>query len=339
MLCSATLLIANKAAMLFVPAPSFVLLSQVAGTAIAVKASAMLGWIECDALQMDKIRAFSPVCMIFVATIFLNMKALQYANVETFMVARFSTPLAISVADYLFMGRQLPDRTSVFALFGLLGGGIGYTLTDEGFEIKGYFFCAMWYLIFCIDQIYLKHVADTVKMESNWGRVFYSNLLSCGPLLALSVASWEVSAVESATSLGVLLILVTVLLGCGMSYFAWAARSAVSATSFTVIGNVCKILTMVINMFAWNHHASEIGICFLLLSFGGTYFYKQAPLRQPVHKIESRDDESLLDVPAPNPGCGQHQADQLQNTELQTLRSTTAGTAGTAAILGASPTG
>ena len=31
-------------------------------------------------------------------------------------------------------------------------------------------------------------------------------------------------------------------LGVSMSYFAFLARSAVSATYFTVIGNVCKVL-------------------------------------------------------------------------------------------------
>lgn len=250
------------------------------------------------------------------------MKALQYANVETFMVARFSTPLAISLLDYFLMGRQLPNRSSVFSLVALLGGGVGYTITDKAFEVKGYFFCTVWYVIFCVDQIYLKHVADTVKMDSNWGRVFYSNLLSCGPLAVLSASTMEFSALQHVTATGALIVMVTVVLGCGMSYFAWAARSAVSATSFTVIGNVCKILTMIINIFAWNHHASQSGIGFLVMSFAGTYFYKQAPLRP----TRSTDEETLLDVPDPNPASGQREATQQhQSTELQTLRPTTAG--------------
>jgi len=287
--------------------------------------------IECDALQLHKIKAFFPVCLIFVATIFANMKALQYANVETFMVARFSTPLAISVADYVFMGRQLPDRGSFVSLLLLLGGGIGYTLTDKAFEVKGYVFCAVWYLIFCVDQLYLKHVADTVKMESNWGRVYYTNLLSAVPLLFLFGASSEMDALADASAAGFLMVMGTVVLGCGMSYFAWAARAAVSATSFTVIGNVCKILTMIINIFAWDHHASEIGIGCLLVSFVGTYFYKQAPLREPLCKVESIGGPKAQ--PDPEKG-GQREPEQLQGAELPTLRSTTAG----AAVLGTSTT-
>ena len=46
---------------------------------------------HCDALEVPKMMAFFPVALIFVATIFLNMKSLEHANVETFMIFRFST--------------------------------------------------------------------------------------------------------------------------------------------------------------------------------------------------------------------------------------------------------
>lgn len=36
-----------------------------------------------------------------------------------------------------------------------------------------------------------------------------------------------------------------------MSYFAFLARTAISATYFSVIGNVCKIVTILINYMIW----------------------------------------------------------------------------------------
>jgi len=84
MLCSATLLIGNKYAVSRVPAPSFILWAQMFGTTVTVKAAHVAGLIESlDALQWDKAVAFLPVALIFVATIFTNMKSLEYANVET----------------------------------------------------------------------------------------------------------------------------------------------------------------------------------------------------------------------------------------------------------------
>lgn len=85
MLCSATLLISNKYAVYKVAAPSFILFSQLMGTALVVRACASMGKIECDRLEKDKCIKFLPVALIFLATIFSNMKSLQYANVETFM--------------------------------------------------------------------------------------------------------------------------------------------------------------------------------------------------------------------------------------------------------------
>lgn len=33
----------------------------------------------------------------------------------------------------------------------------------------------------CPAQLYIKHACDTVKVDSNWGRVFYTNLWSSVP--------------------------------------------------------------------------------------------------------------------------------------------------------------
>ena len=278
MACSATLLIGNKLAVHMLPAPSFILWAQLAGTVVAVKLAHFGGAIShMDALEWPKAKAFFPVALIFVATIFSNMKSLEYANVETFMIFRFSTPLCVSVCDYLFLGRHLPTTRSWLSLFGLLVGAAGYALTDASFVVKGYAFCGLWYFIFCLDQVYLKHVTSTVKMESNWGRVFYSNLLASLPLMFMCLAEKDV--ILSASSDALLVVGGTVLLGAAMSYYAWMARSLVSATFFTILGNICKVVSIGINVTIWDKHATPFGTACLLFCLGAAYFYKQAPLR------------------------------------------------------------
>ena len=280
MLCSATLLIANKYAVYKVAAPSFILFSQLMGTAVVVKAFAAMGKIECDALEKTKVQKFLPVALIFLSTIFTNMKSLQYANVETFMVFRFSTPLVVSIADYLFLGRKLPNARSWMCLFALLVGAIGYATTDSSFHVKGYAFCALWYVIFCLDQIYLKHVINTVKMDSTWGRVFYSNFLASVPLVFTFINdSDEIDALKNMSTSAFMAVFVSVALGVGMSYFAWKARALLSAASFTVVGNVCKVLTIAINVSLWDKHASPVGIGCLMFCLVAAYFYQQAPMR------------------------------------------------------------
>ena len=41
-----------------------------------------------DSLEWSKIRGFAPVAFAFLGVIFANIKTLQYANVETFIVRR-----------------------------------------------------------------------------------------------------------------------------------------------------------------------------------------------------------------------------------------------------------
>jgi solute carrier family 35 protein len=280
MICSATLLISNKYAIYKVAAPSFILFSQLIGTAIVVKAFAIMGKIECDALESSKVKKFLPVALIFLATIFSNMKSLQYANVETFMVFRFSTPLVVSFADYAFLGRKLPSTRSWVCLIALLVGAFGYATTDSAFEMRGYTFCAIWYCIFCADQIYLKHIVDTVKMQSTWGRVFYSNLLASLPLVFTFIYDAdELLALKNISFSAAIAVFISVALGVGMSYFAWMARELLSAASFTVVGNLCKVLTILINVTLWDKHASTTGIACLAFCLLAAGFYKQAPLR------------------------------------------------------------
>jgi GDP-mannose transporter len=243
--------------------------------------------IKCDAIVSSKVQAFVPVSLIFLATIFTNMKTLQYANVETFIVFRCSTPIVISVCDHMFLGRELPDKQSVGALGGLLVGAFGYATTDSSYDVKGYMFVTIWYFIFCLDQVYLKHVVDSVKMDSNWGRVFYSNFLASCPLIFSALGSGEDVTIQTGwTPAAIAAVVLSIVLGAAMSYFAWLARSLVSATYFTVIGNSCKLLTIIINVMIWDKHASPFGIGCLLLCLVCAYFYKQAPLRTP-----KEDDE------------------------------------------------
>ena len=241
--CSSLMLVMNKVCVHLLPAPSFVLLAQFFCSWFAVKACGMCGCIVVDQLEWGKLKAFLPISLAFLAAVFANIKTLQFANVETFIVFRASTPLTIAICEYLFLGRELPNGRSFVCLVTLLLAATGYVLTDAHFVVHGYIWVAVWYVIFCFDQLYIKHAVDNVHVESNWGRVFYTNLWACflapfpGILNEPEVLRNFVWSPASMSALGV-----SCLLGVAMSYFAFLCRAQVSATYFTVIGNVCKVL-------------------------------------------------------------------------------------------------
>ena len=49
-------------------------------------------------------------------------------DVETFITFRSTTPLVLSICDYIFLGRQLPNARSWSCLFVLVLGSIGYVV-------------------------------------------------------------------------------------------------------------------------------------------------------------------------------------------------------------------
>jgi len=121
-----------------------VLLCQLFSSWAAVKLVGCCGCIVVDDLEWNKLKAFLPVSMAFLACIFANIKTLQYANVETFVVFRASTPLFISLCDYAFLGRELPNMRSTACLVALLFAALGYVLTDATYHVKGYMWVAGW---------------------------------------------------------------------------------------------------------------------------------------------------------------------------------------------------
>eukprot|EP00466_Bigelowiella_natans_P008351 jgi/Bigna1/58136/fgenesh1_pm.56_\ len=278
MLVSSMMLIVNKLAISFLRAPSFILLCQLAMSAASVQLLSIFKLVELDRFSKTHLQPFSVVAMAFLGTIFANIKTLQYANVETFIIFRASTPLALCVLDYIFLGRHLPDRRSACCLLVLGGGAMGYVLSDKSFQVKGYFWVGMWFMVFLFDMIFLKHAADNVVVKSNWTRVFYSNFIPCLPLLVIGFWTKESHAVEWSKA-GVGFLLLSCVMGIAMSYVSWQARSLVSATRFSIIGNVCKFLTIVVNCLIWDKHASPQGILCLIVCIVAAFFYKQAPLR------------------------------------------------------------
>mmetsp|Transcript_13985 Transcript_13985/g.39577 ORF Transcript_13985/g.39577 Transcript_13985/m.39577 type:complete len:92 (+) Transcript_13985:1114-1389(+) len=87
---------------------------------------------------------------------------------------------------------------------------------------------------------------------NNWGRVYYTNLLSC---IAVSVIlllfrvdhdfnEWrDTKALPNAW----MALVASCLCGLGLSYSASFCRCSVSATMCTVVGIICKIATIVVN--------------------------------------------------------------------------------------------
>lgn len=229
-----------------------------------------------------KLYSFTPLTATVVVCPAANIKVLVYSNVETFITFRSATPLVLSVFDYLFLGRELPGRRSLFSILLLVSSCAGYTYFDKGFQIQAYSWLCVWCAFFLFEACYVKHVCDTVTM-TNWGRVYYTNLLAAMALMVvfpacssehdvLLAADWSIGQIA--------LITLSCAVGVCMSHAGYLMRSNVSATAGVVVGVVCKIGSVLLNLLIWDQHASPVQLWFLALGLAGGSLFQQAPLRQ-----------------------------------------------------------
>jgi drug/metabolite transporter (DMT)-like permease len=239
---------------------------------------------QVDKIEWTKVKPYMVYVGSFSAGIYCNMKALERSNVDTVIVFRCCTPLVVAVMDYIVLGRELPNLRSALSLVVLLVGATGYVMSDSAFRMDGmaaYFWVTVYFFLLCFSMTYGKLVTDATPMKSMWGPALYSNFLSIPPTLLFGLVSqeWKHAPRAAWTSGSVFGLFVSCVLGVGISYTGWHARSLVTATTYTLVGVMNKMVTVAINVLIWDQHASFTGLCWLSLCIAAGTLYQQAPKR------------------------------------------------------------
>uniref|UniRef100_A0ACD5XKD5 Uncharacterized protein n=1 Tax=Avena sativa TaxID=4498 RepID=A0ACD5XKD5_AVESA len=313
-LCSSLLAIINKYAVTKFNYPGLLTTLQYFTSAAGVWGLGKLGFLCHDSFNLETAKKFAPAAVVFYLAIFTNTNLLVHANVDTFIVFRSLTPLLVAIADTTFRKQPCPSKLTFLSLVVILGGAVGYVITDSAFSLTAYSWALAYLVTITTEMVYIKHIVTSLGLNT-WGYVLYNNLLS----LMISPIFWFLtgehksvfSAVESrgGESLFHLDAFVAVSLSCVfgllISFFGFAARKAISATAFTVTGVVNKFLTVAINVTIWDKHASPFGLVSLLFTLAGGVLYQQSvsakgntaatqherSSEQPKDDSDSADDE------------------------------------------------
>jgi len=301
-LCSCSMLLLNKLVMHHLHYPSLVSTLQFLCVVILIYILKITGR-QIDSLQWEKLKPYAIYCISFAGGCYANMRVLASSNVETVIVFRSSTPLAVAVCDYFFLERDMPSRRSMFALISILGGAYGYVTTDSQFLLNGagvYSWALAYYVFLVSSMVYGKKLISSVQLVNKvWGSVLYSQLLSIPILLTFAYINDEqVTFFNDLFNLswpGALFLLVSCGVGCGISYSGWWARDVTSATTYTLIGVLNKLGTVLVNALIWDKHASWKGIAALAICLCGGTFYQQAPVRTAVYTALPTKDIDALD--------------------------------------------
>ena len=210
--CSASLLLVNKLCMHMLPAPSFISTIQFVATGVTCLSLKWSGLAVVDDFEWAKVKPYLYYVVMFVATIYCNMKSLEHSNVETIIVFRACCPLCVCLLDWGFLGRELPSTRSLLSLVVLMSGAAGYVASDREFKMQGaaaYTWVSAYFAIISVEMAYGKFIVGPhLGLKSVWGPTMYTNVLSILPMAAAGALSHEqdrLAAAHWSTSLVILL--------------------------------------------------------------------------------------------------------------------------------------
>lgn len=297
-LCSSTLLLANKMAIEYLPVPSVVSFIQIFSSTVFILLIKMCG-VTVDDLEWDKVKQYSMYIVAFVAAIFANMQALSHSNVETVIVFRACSPVAVSIVEYLLMDRAWPSIRSSLSLATVAMGALLYCTSDSQLALNGlsaYTWVIIYFVLITFEMTYGKKLTSAVKMDSVWGPVLYCNLLAALPMFLLGYVYGDYENIGTKLSEipanGVMVLLFSCVAGTFIGYTGWLCRGMVSATTYTLVGVVNKFLTVLLNVAIWDKHSSPTGLVAVCLCLLAGTFYQQAPKRNEARKQQMDADSA-----------------------------------------------
>jgi len=255
----------------------------------------------------------APINVIFYLAIFTNGKVLQYSTVETFIAFRSLTPLLVSFLDTAVRGEPAPSLRTVTCLAMIAFSASAYAYDDSNFSIPGYSWACIYLSIIVTEMVYAKHVTATMGL-STWGLVFYQNVIAVAIFPFASLLTGEFADIirllgvmtplpspespdgsESTTGsiaqlsvFAAVPILISCVLGTGISFAGWGTRSAISATQFTVLGVACKLATVLVNMTVWSYHAPLLDQLAIVLCIAFSVAYQQSAKADKEDRLQAK---------------------------------------------------
>ncbi|KAF6151694.1 hypothetical protein GIB67_001977 [Kingdonia uniflora] len=179
---------------------------------------------------------------------------------------------------------------------------------DYQLTLTAYTWALAYLISISIDFVYIKHVVMTIGLNT-WGLVLYNNLevLLLFPLELLVMGELkkikhEISDESDWHSFADMLpVGLSCMFSLAISFFGFSCRRAISATGFTVLRIVNKLLTVVINLIIWDKHSTLVGTAGLLICMVGGVMYQQSTSIKPKDAKEakvqkSEEQEKLLEM-------------------------------------------
>ena len=284
-LVSSTMLLFNKACMLVLPAPCIVTFLQVTGTTLLIAVAWCCSLVDIQAVTRAVLWQYVLYSVLFVLGINFTMRSLASTSVDTVLLFRSCSPLLVSFIDTLCLGREMPSRRSCASMLCIVLGATWFAASElhytSGLDVPGVCVNTVNLLLTATLMTWGKHVTDNSDVNLTTS-VFICNLTSIVPILVLAVLEKEHLIIREHRWLSLYAVGVlgtSCVMGTALSYLGWQMRTIMSATSFTVVGVLNKVFTVILNLVLWPDDAVWSSTVGLMFSLVGGSFYQQSTMR------------------------------------------------------------
>uniref|UniRef100_A0A7S2YUD7 Sugar phosphate transporter domain-containing protein n=1 Tax=Chloropicon laureae TaxID=464258 RepID=A0A7S2YUD7_9CHLO len=276
---SISMSLVNKAAVGYLPYPIILLVFQTLGTVVILEVGKLMKTLHYEGFKWEKGgKKFLGVSIAVAIPMVFNMLALKYVSVATTVVFRQVSTALVAVGEFVIFKKKFKVLVILSILIGIFGSLVyGFTATD--FQLLGYIYSFLYAVSMAINALYVKSIFDQLPAMSPWEKTYYQNLESTPflILMALPVESFGgcLSDMRDLPFNGWLVIGASCFAGFAISVAGILSRTALSPTSFQILGNMSKPMTVVLSFFIFGAESSLkalVGLSMVLVA-GIIYSY------------------------------------------------------------------
>jgi GDP-mannose transporter len=285
--CSVSMILVNKLVMdtYGIDHPMGLLFLQNLCALLIVAAAKHFGYVAYPDFDVQVVRKWLPLTVLFVLMLFTSLKSLKLMSVAVQTILKNLATILTAYGDHRIFGKEL-TRPMVGAFGLMVVGSVLGTSSDAWVTGWGLFWTFANVFATVAYVLYMKTLLGSVSQEiGRYGPVFYSNLLSLPFFFVPSAVTLpallrDIAAAPAGAKACVFLMFST---GGLMTFAVFWCMRVTSPTTYSVVGSLNKIPLALLGMVIFKHMPSAVGavgIC-AALSGGMLYTYLNLPRPKP----------------------------------------------------------
>eukprot|EP01062_Namystynia_karyoxenos_P043102 TRINITY_DN31552_c0_g1_i1.p1 TRINITY_DN31552_c0_g1~~TRINITY_DN31552_c0_g1_i1.p1 ORF type:complete len:362 (+),score=106.51 TRINITY_DN31552_c0_g1_i1:155-1240(+) len=239
--------------------------------------------VDRDKVNWHCIRSWVPIFTLFAGMLYTSAKTFQYVHVSFVIIVRNVGAIVTTVVEYL-VRRTTVSQAIIYSEITIVLGTVLYG-RESALHFKdfwaGMFWCLLNVLFQTLYGVTVKYSMDAnpdIAGMSKYTMSLLNNLLCLPYFVIVAGASGEVGYYKeilpnvSATGWG--LVALTCVIGFMISTSGFGLQKLVSATSFLVINNMCKILNILLGIaFLGDTLPNLVSLAGCAVSLGGGFWF------------------------------------------------------------------